>query len=129
MARSRRRHSGAPRELHHRGSDGQRVWVAPLARVGIGHARLSIIDLATGDQPITNEDEQIHAVVNGEFYDYERIQRELEGRGHRLRTRSDSEIVLHLYEDTASRRRAKFIGRVRPPTPSRARSSRSSSPI
>ncbi len=89
----------ATRALHHRGPDGQRVWVAPHTRVGMGHARLSIIDLATGDQPLTNEDEQIHAVVNGEFYDYERIQRELEGRGHRLRTRSDSEIVLHLYEE------------------------------
>ena len=85
--------------LHHRGPDGQRVWIAPHRRVGMGHARLSIIDLVTGDQPLANEDEQIHAVVNGEFYDHERIQRELERRGHRLRTRSDSEILLHLYEE------------------------------
>jgi asparagine synthase (glutamine-hydrolysing) len=89
----------ATRALFHRGPDAQRWWVAPQGRVGLGHARLSIIDLATGDQPITNEDGRIHAVVNGELYDFERIQRELEGRGHRLRTRSDSEIVLHLYED------------------------------
>ena len=68
-------------------------------RVGLGHARLSIIDLATGDQPIASEDEALRIVVNGEFYDFERIQRDLEGRGHRLRTRSDSEIALHLYED------------------------------
>ena len=68
-------------------------------RVGLGHARLSIIDLATGDQPIASEDEALQIVVNGEFYDFERIQRDLEGRGHRLRTRSDSEIALHLYED------------------------------
>jgi asparagine synthase (glutamine-hydrolysing) len=89
----------ATRALHHRGPDGQRQWIASHGRVGLGHARLSIIDLATGDQPIANEDEKLHAVVNGEFYDYERYQKELEGRGHRLRTRSDSEILLHLYEE------------------------------
>jgi asparagine synthase (glutamine-hydrolysing) len=85
--------------LTHRGPDGQRWWVSGDRRVGLGHARLSIIDLATGDQPIASEDESQHIVVNGEFYDFERAQRELEGRGHRLRTRSDSEIALHLYED------------------------------
>ncbi|MDB4952612.1 MAG: asnB 3 [Myxococcales bacterium] len=89
----------ANRALHHRGPDGQRHWVAPHGRVGFGHARLSIIDLETGDQPIANEDGTLHIVANGEFYDYERIQRELVSRGHHLRTRSDSEIALHLYED------------------------------
>jgi asparagine synthase (glutamine-hydrolysing) len=86
-------------QLAHRGPDGRRIWVDPPRRVGLGHARLSIIDLVTGDQPIASEDERLHLVVNGEFYDYERIQRELQGRGHRLRTRSDSEIALHLYEE------------------------------
>jgi asparagine synthase (glutamine-hydrolysing) len=89
----------ATRRLTHRGPDGQRSWVSEDRRVGLGHARLSIIDLATGDQPIASEDETLWIVVNGEFYDFERAQRELEGRGHRLRTRSDSEIALHLYED------------------------------
>ncbi len=89
----------ATHELYHRGPDGHRVWVAPHGRVGMGHARLSIIDLATGDQPLSNEDGQIHAVVNGEFYDFERIQRELTARGHHLRTGSDSEILIHLYEE------------------------------
>ena len=87
------------RRLHHRGPDGQRWWISDDARVGLGHARLSIIDLTTGDQPIANEDEQIRIVVNGEFYGYEAIQKELEARGHRLRTKSDSEIALHLYEE------------------------------
>jgi asparagine synthase (glutamine-hydrolysing) len=68
-------------------------------RVALGHARLSIIDLTTGDQPIVSEDGKTRIVVNGEFYGYESIQRELEQSGHRLRTHSDSEIALHLYED------------------------------
>ena len=85
--------------LAHRGPDGRRTWVSDDRRVGLGHARLSIIDLATGDQPIASEDERLRIVVNGEFYGFERTQLDLEGRGHRLRTRSDSEIALHLYED------------------------------
>ena len=89
----------ATRALAHRGPDGQRHWISDDLRVGLGHARLSIIDLATGDQPIASEDEQTRIIVNGEFYGYETIQRELEARGHRLRTRSDSEIALHLFED------------------------------
>jgi asparagine synthase (glutamine-hydrolysing) len=89
----------AIQSLYHRGPDGQRHWTSPDRRVGLGHARLSIIDLSTGDQPIANEDESIRIVVNGEFYGYETIQKELEACGHRLRTRSDSEIALHLYED------------------------------
>ena len=89
----------ATSSLRHRGPDGQGHWVSPDKRIALGHARLSIIDLATGDQPIASEDEQTRIVVNGEFYGYEPIQRELEQSGHRLRTRSDSEIALHLYED------------------------------
>jgi asparagine synthase (glutamine-hydrolysing) len=93
----------ATRALKHRGPDGEGTWIGPSRRVGLGHARLSIIDLATGGQPIADEHEQAHVVVNGEFYGYERLQRELEGSGHRLRTRSDSEVVLHLYEDLGTR--------------------------
>ena len=89
----------ATQSLNHRGPDGQRHWTSQDGRVALGHARLSIIDLRTGDQPIASEDGRTHIVVNGEFYGYEAIQRELEGSGHRLRTRSDSEIALHLYED------------------------------
>ena len=72
----------ATNSLHHRGPDSQGAWLSPNQRVGLGHARLSIIDLTTGDQPIANEDERIHIVVNGEFYDFERQRRELERRGH-----------------------------------------------
>jgi asparagine synthase (glutamine-hydrolysing) len=85
--------------LGHRGPDGQGQWLASDGLVGLGHARLSIIDLTTGDQPLTNENERLHLVVNGEFYDFERIRRELRQRGHVVRTGSDSEIALHLYEE------------------------------
>jgi asparagine synthase (glutamine-hydrolysing) len=89
----------ATRALHHRGPDSQGGWVSRDSRVGLGHSRLSIIDLSTGDQPIASEDGHVHIVVNGEFYDFERQRRELEQRGHRFRTRSDSEVALHLYEE------------------------------
>ena len=89
----------ATNSLFHRGPDGQRNWISEDRRVALGHARLSIIDLATGDQPIVSEDGRTRIVVNGEFYGYEAIQRQLEHLGHRLRTKSDSEIALHLYED------------------------------
>lgn len=92
----------ATQALHHRGPDGQQVWIAPDGKVGLGHARLSIIDLAGGRQPIASEDERTHLIVNGEFYGYEAIQRRLESQGHQLRTRSDSEIALHLYEDAGT---------------------------
>jgi asparagine synthase (glutamine-hydrolysing) len=89
----------ATRSLFHRGPDGQRDWISVDGRVALGHARLSIIDLVTGDQPIASEDERIRVIVNGEFYGFETLQQDLERGGHRLRTRSDSEIALHLYED------------------------------
>jgi len=91
------------RRLEHRGPDAQRVWVDQNGRAGLGHARLSIIDLTTGDQPIANEDKRLRVVANGEFYDFERIRCELERRGHTFSTRSDSEIALHLYEDRGAR--------------------------
>jgi asparagine synthase (glutamine-hydrolysing) len=85
--------------MRHRGPDNQRHWLSPDGRVGLGHARLSIIDLSGGDQPTASEDESLRIIVKGEFYDFERIRRELEARGHRIRTKSDSEIALYLCED------------------------------
>ena len=93
----------AAQRLHHRGPDARRVWVDKRARGGLGHARLSIIDLTTGDQPIANEDKRLHIVANGEFYDFDRIRSDLERRGHAFHTRSDSEIALHLYEEQGAR--------------------------
>lgn len=85
--------------LHHRGPDASHTWESPDRAVGLGHTRLSIINLTTGDQPLANEDETIHLIVNGEFYDFEEIRADLESRGHCFRTKSDSEILLHLYEE------------------------------
>jgi asparagine synthase (glutamine-hydrolysing) len=91
--------AGATRRLSHRGPDGQRHWISPDGRIGLGHARLGIIDLENGSQPIANEDGRLQIVVNGEFYQFEEIRRDLEAKGHRFRTLSDSEIALHLYEE------------------------------
>ena len=89
----------AVRALIHRGPDNQSVWTSMDRQIGLGHSRLSIIDLGGGDQPIANEDETIRVVVNGEFYDFERIRADLQSRGHVFRTHSDSEILIHLYEE------------------------------
>ena len=88
----------ATRALRHRGPDAERTWVSPSGRVGLGHTLLVIND-PEGHQPIASEDGRLHIIVNGQFYDFKRIRAELEARGHRFRTRSDSEIALHLYED------------------------------
>ena len=88
----------ATRALRHRGPDAERTWVSPSGRVGLGHTLLVIND-PEGVQPIVSEDGRLRIIVNGQFYDFKRIRAELEARGHRFRTRSDSEIALHLYED------------------------------
>ena len=82
----------------HRGPDGHATWTAPGRRAVLGHTRLSIIDLVTGGQPIENEDGNVALVVNGELYGFQAIRADLEKRGHRFKTKSDSEIALHLYE-------------------------------
>ncbi|EQC41730.1 asparagine synthase (glutamine-hydrolyzing) [Saprolegnia diclina VS20] len=81
--------------LHHRGPDGQGVWHD--ASVGLGHVRLSIMDVAHGQQPLHAGG--VHAVVNGEFYEFEAIRDDLCARGHVFSTQSDSEILVHLYNE------------------------------
>ncbi len=88
------------RLLAHRGPDDEGEWVSPDATAGLLHTRLSIIGLERGRQPIVNEDGRLCATVNGEFYDFERIRRELVGKGHAFSSDSDSEILLHLYEES-----------------------------
>jgi len=83
--------------LRHRGPDQFGFYLGD--RVALGNARLSILDLTTGQQPITNEDESLWIVLNGEVFNHPELRAELEARGHRFTTHSDTEVVLHLYED------------------------------
>ncbi|KAJ6466037.1 putative asparagine synthase [Mycena vitilis] len=88
--------------IQYRGPDHTGTWVSPDSRVGLGHVRLSIIDLETGQQPLSDEDGIIHCVVTGEIYDHERIRQELEALGSVFRTKSDSELVVQLYKHYGS---------------------------
>ena len=81
----------------HRGPDG--IGFYRDAEVGLAHARLSLVDLAGGAQPLANEDHTLWLVANGEVFTHEALRAELVQRGHRCRTRSDSEVVLHAYEE------------------------------
>src|SRR3984885_14286429 len=83
--------------IAHRGPDDDGFFVRE--RVGLAMRRLRIIDLAGGKQPITNEDETVTIVFNGEIYNYRELRRELVARGHRFRTQSDTEVVVHAYEE------------------------------
>jgi asparagine synthase (glutamine-hydrolysing) len=82
--------------IRHRGPDDEGIHVE--AGVGLGMRRLSIIDLSTGHQPIHNEDETVWLVFNGEIYNYRELRRELEAAGHRFYTSSDTETIVHAYE-------------------------------
>ena len=83
--------------LRHRGPDS--FGYLRHEDVGLGHARLSIIDVAGGQQPIENEDASLAVIQNGEFYNFRELRDELQARGHRFRTKSDAEVILHLYEE------------------------------
>ncbi len=85
----------------HRGPDGAGNWISDDGRVGLGHRRLSIIDLsADAAQPMPNEDQKIWVTYNGEIYNHAGLRRELVGKGHRFRTdHSDTEVILHGYEE------------------------------
>ncbi len=87
--------------IAHRGPDGDGTYRAP--GVGLVHRRLSIIDLAGGRQPLANEDGRIRVVFNGEIYNYRELRRELEAKGHHFATSSDTEVLVHLYEEFGQR--------------------------
>src|SRR5438132_6372574 len=87
--------------LRHRGPDGEGLWIE--GPVGLGHRRLAIVDVAGGHQPLANEDESVWIVYNGEIYNHAALRPGLEARGHQYRTRSDTETILHLYEEEGER--------------------------
>jgi asparagine synthase (glutamine-hydrolysing) len=83
--------------LRHRGPDGEGLWLE--GPVGLGHRRLSIVDVAGGQQPMSNEDDTVWITYNGELYNHAALRPGLEAAGHRYRTRSDTETIVHLYEE------------------------------
>src|SRR6266536_195145 len=86
--------------LAHRGPDNQGVFVTPDRRAGLGFRRLAIIDLSDdANQPLPNEDGRVRVVFNGEIYNFMALRADLEARGHRCRTDSDTETIVHLYEE------------------------------
>ena len=87
--------------LMHRGPDNSGVFLD--ANVGLGHRRLSIVDVAAGHQPMTNEDGRLHITYNGEIYNHTDLRPELEAKGHVYQTRCDTETIIHLYEETGER--------------------------
>ena len=92
--------------IRHRGPDDSGVMRFPrrasaprAAGAALGSRRLSIIDVAGGHQPIANEDETVWTVLNGEIYNFPELRKQLEASGHRFATRSDTEVIVHLYEE------------------------------
>src|SRR5918998_618204 len=87
--------------IAHRGPDDCGIFID--GAVGLGHRRLSIVDVASGHQPMTNEDGTLHIVYNGEIYNHSDYREGLEARGHVYRTHCDTETILHLYEEEGAR--------------------------
>ncbi len=94
--------------LAHRGPDGAGCWTDGQA--ALGHRRLAIVDVAGGHQPMTNEDGTVWITFNGEIYNHAALRAGLEARGHRYRSRSDTETILHLYEEHGERAVEKLQG-------------------
>jgi len=89
--------------LAHRGSDGEGEWRSADGLCWLGHRRLAIVDLQGGAQPLANEDASVWTVCNGEIYNHRALRAELEARGHAFRTQSDTEVLVHGYEQWGAR--------------------------
>ncbi len=87
--------------ISHRGPDDEGLYIKD--NIGLGHRRLSVIDLAGGRQPICNEDGTVWIVYNGEIYNYKQLRHELEHKGHFFRSKTDTEVIIHLYEELGER--------------------------
>lgn len=87
--------------IRHRGPDDEGIYCS--RQIALGHRRLSIIDLRSGHQPLSNEDGSVWIVLNGEIYNYRQLRRYLLDRGHTFKTESDTEVIVHLYEDLGPR--------------------------
>ncbi len=83
--------------MSHRGPDDHGIYTS--RKIGLGHRRLSIIDLQTGKQPLSNENDKIWVVFNGEIYNYQELRNELVAKGHGFKTQTDTEVIVHLYEE------------------------------
>lgn len=96
--------------LSHRGPDREGFFIHKSRRMGLGFRRLSIIDLLKGNQPLTNEDDSIHLVFNGEIYNFQEMRKELKTCGHRFKTDSDTECIVHGYEEYGDKVFSKLNG-------------------
>lgn len=96
--------------LAHRGPDEEGFYINDNKKLGFGHRRLSIIDLATGQQPLSNEDQTIWICFNGEIYNFKELIDDLEKRGHVFRTKSDTEAIVHAYEEWGTKAIEKLRG-------------------
>ncbi len=94
--------------INYRGTDDKGFYIN--SQIGLGHRRLSIIDLKGGHQPISSEDERIQVIYNGEIYNYEELKEELIKFGHKFKTNSDSEVIVHSYEEWGCDCFSKFNG-------------------
>src|SRR5262245_14764288 len=95
--------------MQHRGPDGEGYWGAD-SEIGFAHLRLAIIDLETGDQPMANEAGTIQVIFNGEIYNFLDVKAELESLGYKFRTKSDTEVLIHAYEEWGSGMLSKLNG-------------------
>ena len=107
--------------LEHRGPDDAGSWLSADGRVGLGHRRLSIVDLTSAaHQPMPSEDERLWLTLNGEIYNHRELRGQLEARGHRFRSACDAEVVLHGYEEWGIDVLERLYGNVRLRTLGRA---------
>ena len=98
--------------MRHRGPDQSAVLLVPELDGGLAVRRLALVDVEGGDQPIANESGDVLALLNGEIYNHERLRHELEAQGHVFRTRCDTEVLAHLYEEARGRDGERFLERL-----------------